>query len=360
MKQKFTKTVIISIVILTVFSCGRNTEQGKIVRPVKVEKTILEQNSDNRLVIPASINESRETKLSFRVGGPLIMLNDVVGSYVKAGEVVAKIDPRDFKIAIEATESKYKLAKAEYERYKKLAEQGSVSKSVFDQMETNYKLAKTDFETASNAFVDTELKAPFSGYINGVFVNNYEKIVPGAPIVSFLDISKFEVKGWISVKDAASINSETVFTCIAKQGNKEVRIPGKLKEIGSKTSVSKQSLPITIVINSSDKIKLWAGMSTYLEIAKGDTKGNASVFVSVASVFTRDNQTKVWIFNADSNTVSSQIVTTGKVLDNGKIEILKGLAGTETIVCAGANYLFEGQEVKKMEEFSSSNVGNKL
>lgn len=360
MKKKFTKTFLFALAMFSVFSCGRSDVQEKIVRPVKVEQTVLEQNADNSFVIPASVSESRETKLSFRVGGPLIMLNDIVGSYVKAGDVIAKIDPRDFKIALDATEARYKLAKAEYERYKKLVEQGSVSKSVFDQMETSYTLAKTDYESASNAFVDTELKAPFSGYINGVFVNNFEEVIPGSPIVSFLDISKFEVNGWISVKDAAYVGAETAFTCIVKQGKEEVRIPGKLKEIGSKTSFSKQSLPITITINSSDEVKLWAGMPTYLEITKGSAQTNASVFVSVGSVFTRDNMTKVWVFNADSNTVSSQVVTTGKVLDNGKVEILKGLSGNETIVCAGANYLFEGQKVKKMEEFSSSNVGNKL
>lgn len=341
-------------------ACRKETKEKVLVRPVRVEKPSHTTIEESQLILPASINEIRETKLSFRVGGPLIVLNDVIGAYVRKGEVIAKLDPRDFKIAVEATQSRYELAKAEYERYTKLVKLESVSKSVYDQMETNYKLAKTDFETASNAFNDAEIKAPFSGYINKVFVNNFEEILPGSPIISLLDVSKFEVNAWISVDDARSISSQTNFTCIVTQGEKEIRIPGIIKEIGNKTSRSKQSLPITVVINSSNEIKLRAGMTTYLEITNDDLQTASSFELPTSSIFTKDNHTYVWIFNEQSSTVTAKQVLTGKVTDKGNIEITKGLSGEESVVIAGAHYLFEGQEVRKMKAVSKSNVGNKL
>lgn len=355
-KNSFLILCLLSVVI----ACKQETTQKQHVRPVKVQKPVPMQAAESIITLPASVNELRETKLSFRVGGPLIGLNDVIGSYVKEGEIIAQLDPRDFKIAVEATETRYKLAKAEYERYKNLVEKESVSKSVFDQMETNYKLAKTDFESASNAFKDTEVRAPFSGYINQVFVNNYEEVMPGAPIISLLDISKFEVNAWISVKDVASINQKTEFTCVVKQGETEVRIPGNLKELGNKTSRSKQSLPITIVINSNDEVELKAGMTTYLEINNGSSQVAKSFQVPVASVFLKDGKTCLWVLNEKSSTVSLIHISTGKVMDDGSIEISEGLSGLETVITGGAHYLFEGQQVKKMEEFSKSNVGNKL
>lgn len=349
----------LALVVITM-ACQNAEKTAAPVRPVRVEKVKSNAVDGKKLVLPASVNEFQETKLSFRVGGPLIKLNDVIGSYVKAGEVIAQIDPRDFKIALEATESRYKLTKAEFERYKSLVEQGSVSKSVFDQTETSYKLAKTNYESAKNALEDTELKAPFSGYINGVFANNFEEVVPGAPIISLLDMSKYEVNAWISLKDAALIDKNTEFTCVVNQGGEELRIPGRLKEIGNKTSVSKQALPITIVINSDKDMGLRAGMATYLEIGSNDGEMDSNILVSVSAIFTKDNQTKVWVFDEANNTVSARNVTTGELLDNGVIEIKKGLSGNESIVTAGVNYLFEGQQVKKLKAFSKSNVGNKL
>lgn len=244
--NRIVKNSLINVILLTgLIACNEEAKQPRIVRPVKVEIPTHSQQSNIRITLPASINELSETKLSFRVGGPLIKLNDITGYYVHKGDVIAKLDPRDFKIGVEATETKYKLAKAEFKRYKKLLEKESVSKSRFDQIETNYKLTKTDYESASNAYKDTELKAPFSGYINHILVNNFETVGPGQPIISLLDMSKYEINAWISVTDASKLNEKTNFICIVKQGKEELRIPGKLKEIGNKTSRSKQSLPIT-------------------------------------------------------------------------------------------------------------------
>lgn len=360
MKKNFGKSLFILLTLAVTVACTETKEKVKSIRPVRTEKPLVMRSGESKITLPASINELRETKLSFHVGGPLIKLNDVIGDYVKRGEIIAKLDPRDFKVAVESTESRYNLAKAEYERYKNLMEKESVSKSVFDQMETAYKLAKNDFEAASNAFEDTEIKAPFSGYINHVFVNNFEEVPPGSPIISLLDISNFEVNGWISVEDVNLIDENTDFACIVKQGDKKVRISGKLKEIGNKTSISKQSLPITIVIDSTEDLKLKAGMTTYLEINLRKERSKLSFQIPITSIFTKDGKILVWVLDEQSSKVSSRAVTTGKILDDGSIEILDGLSGEETVVTAGASYLFEGQKVKKIDKLSKSNVGNKL
>jgi len=358
--KRIVKTSFLLLFLLSVMiACKQEATPKELLRAVKVKKTTLIHQSASNITLPASVNEFRETKLSFRVGGPLIVLNDVIGSYVKEGEVIAKIDKRDFEIAVEATETRYKLSKAEYKRYKNLVEKGSVSKSIFDQVEAQHKLAKADYESASNALRDTEIKAPFSGYINQVFVNNFETVAPGYPIISLLDMSKYEINAWISVKDAFLLTNTTNYVCIVNQNGKDIRIEGKLKEIGNKTSISKQSLPITIVINSSDQVKLRAGMTTYLEISSGDVQSASSIQVPISSIFTKDNNTKVWIYNEQTNSVSAREVVTGRLLDSG-MEIIKGLSENETIVTAGANSLFEGQKVKKMKEVSNSNIGNKL
>lgn len=342
-------------------SCKQEAvETKKIVRPVKIEKLSYVQQSAKHISLPASVNELSDTKLSFRVGGPLVMLNNVEGDYIEAGEVIARIDQRDFEIGIEATKSAFELTEAEYERYKNLVAKESVSQSAFDQMETQYKISKTNYESALNALKDTEIRAPFSGYINTVFVNNFEAVAPGQPIISLLDMSKFEINAWISVSDVASITDNTVYTCIVNQGGKEFRIPGKLKEIGTKTSPSKQSLPVTIIIDASEDVKLHAGVTTYLEMSTEDTLALASVQVPLSSLFTKNSVSYVWLYNDKASTVSAKQITTGQILENGKMEVLKGLQGNEIIVVAGTSYLFEGQEVKKMESFSKSNVGNKL
>lgn len=359
--MRYLKGISCLLIGMLIFvACKEKAKEKVHVRSVKVLNASIKESRCNVITVPASINEKRETKLAFRVNGPLVKLNDIIGDYVPKGQVIAKIDSRDYKIAVESTQAAYKLASAEYERYKTLLERESVSASTYDLMESNYTAAKTAYESAKNALEDTDLKAPFSGYISDVYVNNFEEVNPGQPIVSFIDLSKFEVNAWISLEDLDKINDRTQYACLVEVGNKKVRVPGTLKEIGHKTSMSKQSYPISILIDVPENLNLRAGMTTHLEISENGVNSVASMEIPVTCVFTKGSKTYVWLFNESSNTVSAKEVVSGKIVANDMIEIKRGLKGGENIVSTGVNYLFEGQKVKKYEGFSRTNVGNKL
>lgn len=353
-------TAALLVVVTTLVSCDTNEVDKVKVKPVRVAKTTLYHANTEKIIIPATVSEQHETKLAFRVGGPLKRLNDIVGSHVEKGAIIAKIDQRDFKIAVESTQSRFELAKAEFERYKNLLESESISKSVFDQIETNYKLANSSFNSAKNALVDTELKAPFSGYINHVFVNNYEEVGPGHPIVSILDLSKLEVKAWVSSKDIVHINEETTFECVINRGADEIRLPGKLKELGSKSSFSKQSYPITVLIDCPKDVSLKPGMTAYLDVEFSVATANQVVLAPVASVFSRNNESYVWIFNPTTKTVSSKKITASKIVDGDMIQVPEGLSENIQVVVTGIHHLFDGQQVRELEQFPQSNIGNKL
>lgn len=354
------KLVILSLsVIISLTGCKEKTQIEKSARPVRVVKVSTDKDNQGKIILPASINELKEVKLAFRVGGPLVKLNNIVGSYVEKGEIIAQIDPRDFKIAIESTESRYLQAKAEYERYKNLLAKKSVSKSLFDQMETNYTLAKTSYESAKNSLIDTEIKAPFSGYINILFVENFEKVNPGTPIVSLLDYSNYEVNAWISAQDIDKINSQTEFVCVVKDVATH-RLKGKIKEIGKKSGLSKQSYPISVLVDVPNDIKLRAGMTANLEIIIPNKEVHPRFLVPVTSVFSKDNNTCVWIFNKTTNTVSLKQVKLGRIVSDEMLSVTDGLKDNDYVVTAGVHYLHEGQQVKMMSKFSMSNEGNKL
>lgn len=358
MKKK--QLILLSFSVFIMMTGCKENKQAKIVeRPVRVTTVSADSNNHNKIVLPASINELKEVKLAFRVGGPLVKLNNIVGSYVEKGDVIAQIDPRDFKLAVTTAETSYLQAKAQYERYKNLLDKKSVSKSLFDQMEANYKLSKANFERAKNSLIDTDLKAPFSGYLNTIFTENFEKVKPGAPIVSLLDYSNYEVNAWISPQDKNKINSETEYFCVINNGE-TYRLKGKLKEIGTKSSHSKLSYPLSILVDVPEKFKLSAGMTANLDIIFKSKKYNPSFLIPVTSVFSKETETCVWIFDEQTNSVSLKSVKIGKIVSDKMLSVTEGLKESDLVVTAGVHYLTEGQKVKRLSEFSKSNVGNQL
>ncbi|MGB5299175.1 MAG: hypothetical protein WBN48_10650 [Thiogranum sp.] len=87
--------------VLLLAACDRGvpvTEQA--VRPVRAIK-VGEAGPLADRWFPGQARAHNEADLSFRVSGPLIVLpNDIVGREFKAGEVIARIDPRDYEVKV--------------------------------------------------------------------------------------------------------------------------------------------------------------------------------------------------------------------------------------------------------------------
>lgn len=321
-------------------------------------KVVTLNESQNKVTLTATLNERRGVDLAFRVGGPLVYLNNVVGSYVKKGDVVASIDERDFKVGLQKAESNYKLSKNEYERYHELLKQNSVSQSVFDRIEAQYILAKGNYEDARHAFEDTQLRAPYSGYIDRVNVENYQKVAPGQPIAYFIDMSSYKVTSWVSVEDAQSVGEDTRFTCVIKDADSTYRFNAKLLELGSKASFTKQSYPLSVVLEDVEGLKLRAGMSILLEMYNQSESASSSSVVPVTALFAQGEQSCVWVLK--DNQVERRNVVVEKILSDSEALVQNGVKPGELVVSAGANYLREGQKVEIYKGFSKTNKGNQL
>ena len=84
---------------------------------------------------------------------------------VKQGDVVAKLDPTDFQIAVDNKQATFTRAEKDYERGKKLVKEGHISKRDFDGLEATFLSTRAEFNLAKQQLDYTELKAPFDGVI---------------------------------------------------------------------------------------------------------------------------------------------------------------------------------------------------
>ncbi|MBW1804735.1 MAG: biotin/lipoyl-binding protein, partial [Deltaproteobacteria bacterium] len=173
---------LITVTGFLVASCGKEEEKvtEEVVRPVKI-MTITSGADVLERKYPGKIRATQQVDLAFKVSGPLIELPVEEGKAVKEGELIARIDPRDFETSlkgiksslseananlkamkrgarpediklleseIDAAEAKYLAAEAQYKRYKQLWEKRHVSKADFDRYERNWDVTKAKLEMA--------------------------------------------------------------------------------------------------------------------------------------------------------------------------------------------------------------------
>ncbi len=342
-------------------SCGKKEEpQKKIIRPVKAMVVSRTQDLAAR-GFPAVTNASQRSEISFRVAGPIITYKVVEGALVKKGELVAAIDPTDYKIALEGARARYVQTKAEAERYKRLWQKGSVAKNDYERKQANYLQAKAKLDEASNNLRYTKLYAPFSGYYGPKLSEVGEEVRPGQPVAVISNLSVLEVVTTIPEQvavqyrffDSYDVTFDTYPGQVFKATIKNLEKTPTPEGFRLHLYLEHKNDP-----NDPAQAKISAGMSCRVSIHfKSDATINQEIVVPVSAVVEggADTRPSVWLlkpYKADTLTVQRQPVTVGEMRGRDIVQIRSGLKPGDRIVTAGAKRLVEGEKVKILQKNS--------
>ena len=357
--------------IFLIFLQGCEKEQvaeKKVVRPIKA-MMVTDAVQFRQRQFPGTAKATQEIDLSFRVSGPLITLPVNIGDEVSIGDVVARIDPRDYEVRLRSSRGELnesmaimKRATADYQRVKNIfvIDPGAISQISVDNalQARDSARAKVDalgasVATAKDQLSYSYLKAPFDGIVVNKYVENFQDVRAKQAVVRIVDDSRIEMVISIPENLIALVpgvaNIEVVFDAFPDR-----IIPAEIKEIGTEASKTTRTYPITLIMDQPDDIKILPGMAGKAtgEPADADaSKIPRGKQVPLTAIFSPDDieKTYVWIIDNQSKTVSKREVKTGKMTDTG-IMVTNGLDDGELIAIAGVHYLREGMEVRILEE----------
>lgn len=348
--------LLLAMSIFFVVGCGSSTDDQKVAveKFVKVQ-TVTDNQLGQKLAFTGIVKEKSLTSLSFRVAGPINQLNIKTGDYIKENDLIAAIDKRDYELQVQSTKAQFEQAMSEFERYQKLYEKNKIPANTFEKFQSAYLLTKTAYENAVNQLEDTDLKAPFSGYVHEKFVENFQTVGAGQSIISLIDLSQLEIV--VSVPENQLLNirkKEEVFLNIK---NASVKMhPIKMLSVSEKAMKDGMYEVKFVMLNTKD-FDVFPGMTAEVIVCLGVNESTVSI--SSSALFSRDNIAYVWILNPITSTIKKRKIEINKVLPEGKVEVKSGLKAGEIIVTAGVYTLDENQKVKPLKK-SKTNVGGLL
>ncbi len=325
-------------------------------RPVKVMEITAPRQEAVR-AFPGLAEPIREMQLAFRVSGPLDQLPVDVGQFMRRGTLIARIDPRDFKVQVEtltaqrkALKAQLKKARLQYERYSSLYAIKAAPKAALDdaraardQLAAQVDATSALLKDARNRLADTRLTAPADGYVDRKYVEVFDNVQAKQPVISFLDVTEIQVTAGIPEELVADTVHLTGFACEfdAYPGR---RFPASLKELGRKARLSNQSYPLTVKLPAPDSLPVRPGMAATIYVTLTDGRP-AGILVPVTAVVNdAHDKSFVWIYDKGSQTVKRCDVTTGRLTKAG-IELLTGISPGDRVVTAGTHFLHAGQPV---------------
>ena len=90
------------------------------------------------------------------------------------------------KLDYDAKRASFQKASSQMQRAEKLLAKNAISMQEFETTQASYTNAKSAFENAQNTLNDTKLRAPFDGFIQKKYVENYQRVQPGQGSVTSL------------------------------------------------------------------------------------------------------------------------------------------------------------------------------
>ena len=353
------RSLSLGILALLVTSC-QNIEppiKKATIRPVKLY-TVTAAQSNRVRSFPGTVVASDVADLSFRISGQLTFLVNREGQAVKRGQVLARIDDRDAKNQLAERQAAFDLAVADEKRKKSLLAEGVLAQASYDKSLADLQGTRAALALVRDNVQYTVLKAPFSGIISKVWLENHQFAQVRQTVMSIesrnnIDIS-FEVPEQLIVNvrdDAPQMNYKP-----------EIRFPSdpdtiyraRYKENSSQVTRGSQTYTVILTMPRPRKINLLPGMAAtvtvdFSVISTTKTGDTSRVTIPATTLVFPDGangqKPRVWRFDPESQTVTSVEVVVDTISDAG-IAVLSGVQAGDQIVSAGHQQLAENQQVK--------------
>lgn len=342
--------------LLVVASCRRATPPLEISQLVKTAQ-VQGYDGESSTTYPGKIKAASDVQLAFRVAGPILRFHAEVGESVRKGQVLAEIDPRDYKLQFDATKAEYEQVTGESDRVIELYHRKSVPLNDYDKAVAAKQRIASLYQAHLNALNDTKLKAPFDGYVQKKFFDAHEIVNQGTPVLSMINNAYFEVNIDIPSSDFIRRESFDGFYCEADVFP-GVKIPLELLDMTRQANYN-QLFKLRFRMTPEQPLNLAAGMSVSVTIRFTTDEAGLSI-VPISSLFQKEGQSFVWVYDTTGETVKMSPVEMVELHKDGQVIVKSSLPSGAIIVSAGVNNLKEGQKVRQLPPVSTSNVGGLL
>lgn len=307
--------------------------------------TVVVKQSNNELTFTAEgvVEAIKASVIAPQVSGSIIALPIKAGDYVKAGQLLARIDTRmanqqvvSNQAQVAAAQAQLSAARKEYERKHRLYEKQYISQAALERAESDYKTAeaqtKAQLAQSGISNVQTDLhtiNAPYAGVVAEVMTEVGGMAMPGQPIISLYDPSGFRVV--VNVPQSQLANLKTASSI-------KVQIPAAAEHDRNISSTQMTVLPTADAVSNMMMVRLVLpqnmaslrpGMFARAMLPVNGDKDKSQIFVPATTIIKRSELLAVYVVDKQGHPQLRQIRIGRKQGD--LVEVFAGLQVGELV-----------------------------
>lgn len=335
--------------------------------PVRPVRSIVVQDGTKMpdLEFPGVVKAGTDRTLAFEVPGKILSIPVTKNQQVKKGDVIARLDPKDFEDHLAKAKAVLDRDLESLSRYRSVAA-NAVSKEEISRAEAQVKTSQATYDSAKRDLERTVLKAPFDGVIADTFPSELDVVPVGSKIAMILDTREIAVE--VSLPETIVIRSKMIET-VDGSTNEISRVvfdsypghsfPARLDEFTAIADSRTQIYKTTFKLANVPELVLLPGMSATVfvdgkDYVYRDAEQRPAVAVPSAAVSVDEKgEYFVWkLLPASNEGVYEVHKTRFEVASRVGTDVVvrAGIKPGDRIATAGVSVLSEGRRVTLLKE----------
>lgn len=301
------------------------------------------------------VQARHESKLGFQVSGRVAARLVEVGSHVKRGQVLMRLDPAQESLRVASADAdvegaRHRVAqlRVDVQRTEQLLARQFASQAELDQQRLQLAEAESQLRSAGarreiqvNQRGYTTLMADRDGVVTALGAETGQVVSPGQPVVTVAADGEREVA--VSVPESRLDELRRTRTLqVALWARPDRQYSGSLRELAPDADSVSRTYAARISVKDADDA-LVLGMTA--TVSAPDAGGRSAMRLPMTAVVDTAGQPQVWVVDSKTSRVALRPVRLGGA-QNDAVIVTAGLQAGETVVVAGAHMLHAGQAVK--------------
>ncbi len=395
MLKKHILAIVTFALSTLLISCAHETKAASepTAIPVQVRTPTAVERAES-VSASGSVEGSETADVAFLVGGRVLRVLAEEGQHVKKGQLLAEIEPTDYRNAFVAASGQKEAAQAvqqradaglrkqeleqarieferaedEYKRMKFLVERKSLPPNDFTKVEAAYNTAKERYDMAregtrkediaaaaaqahaataqateeAKRLSDTQLLAPISGNVAMRKVDPGQTVTPGMPVFTLVELNPVKVRVGVPEAEIGKVHPGATAE-VSAPSLEGRRFTGKVAIIGVASEPASRTYTVKILVPNPGPVLL-AGMVAEARIL-GPAKIRALTIPAEAVVPDPQGAPMVYVYSPDRKRVYGRRVAVGAPIGK-EVEVRSGLTGDEQVVVSGQQKIQEGSLVQ--------------
>ncbi|WP_050784140.1 efflux RND transporter periplasmic adaptor subunit [Acidovorax delafieldii] len=351
--QRYSRVLLGLATVALLAACSRPAPPEEPMRSVKL-LTVGVGALQSSLEYSGEVRARVESRLGFRVAGKIVQRQAELGQRVRAGQVLAQLDPKDYQLAADAARAQLAsattqrdLAAADFKRYQALKDQNFISGAELERRDATLKAAQATLDQAraqlssqGNQAAYTTLVADAPGVVTGIEAEPGQVVSAGTPVVRIAQDGARDVVFVVPEDKVAQIAQGSEVAVRGWSGG--AMLSGRVREVAASADPATRTYQVKVALEGAQVPPL--GATVYATPKALSHEGIAAIKLPTSALRQEGQATAVWVYDPATSTVKSQVVRIATA-DGNEAVVASGLTPGMQVVATGVHVLSPGQKV---------------